>query len=448
MTDESIDHHDRVELLCYGINDAVSQTRKVFGLYAVVYTYGIFSLSRLSDTQILYDEALNLPIIGIGIPLSDFFIASPILIVGLYIHMLVYLLRSGSLMRRCVDNESLDTAWMHTWLSTVYLDSGSGIWGILQRAYVSLLLWLSLPVGLFFLSLSAARIHDPLLSPFTIAMTALALCISIAGWRKYNEKRIEDALQPSFLLIGVSAIFLLMLVHALAYQGAILKLDLSNQTLVTSQDSTLQFWGNLNGRRLQGATLKEANLERMSLRNADLSRISAEFANFKDAYLTGALLVQADLTSAKLMNADFTDANLTGASLAFSEVAGADFTSANLRSADLLGVYDLHKADVDDVDLTKARLGGTALDSVNLSRSILDEADLAGALLRNANLRFTSFVGADVKDVDFSGSDLTSADFRKAENLDPSQLCAAKTIRGVLPRSLYPKVQRVCREGN
>ena len=73
--------------------------------------------------------------------------------------------------------------------------------------------------------------------------------------------------------------------------------------------------------KIDGETLREANLCRADLREANLRR-----ANLRGANLSGADLCRADLCRADLRGADLRGANLSGANLCWADLCRADGT--------------------------------------------------------------------------------------------------------------------------
>lgn len=85
---------------------------------------------------------------------------------------------------------------------------------------------------------------------------------------------------------------------------------------------------------LQGAYLRDADLQ-----GADLQRADLRGANLMGADLRGAFLQRADLEGADLVGADLRGAYLVGAYLVDADLQGADLRGAYLQRAYLQGAY-------------------------------------------------------------------------------------------------------------
>lgn len=122
--------------------------------------------------------------------------------------------------------------------------------------------------------------------------------------------------------------------------------------------------GNLDGERLDqasliecdlcGASLKEASLYRATLIGAKLRETDLEFADLRDADLHDADLARAVLRGANLQTANLTDADLGAANLADSQLEGADFTAARLKGAKLAEASGLSECILRDANLEGA----------------------------------------------------------------------------------------------
>ena len=77
------------------------------------------------------------------------------------------------------------------------------------------------------------------------------------------------------------------------------------------------------GLSLQGANLREANLERGHLKRANLAEAELERAKLEEANLVDANLAKANLQEANLVNANLSKANLSGANLKEADLTGA-----------------------------------------------------------------------------------------------------------------------------
>jgi uncharacterized protein YjbI with pentapeptide repeats len=137
---------------------------------------------------------------------------------------------------------------------------------------------------------------------------------------------------------------------------------------------------------LNGANLRQANLQDAKLWFADLQGAKLLEANLQGANLWRANLQGSDLRVANLQGAKLLEANLQGADLTGTNLQGADLTGTNLQGADLKGTNlqgaDLLEANLEGADLTGTNLQGAVLYNVNLQSADLYNVNLQGADLR------------------------------------------------------------------
>ena len=119
-------------------------------------------------------------------------------------------------------------------------------------------------------------------------------------------------------------------------------------------------------------------ITKLDLSSIDFSFVNLRLANLHEADLDGANLRNTDLNGANLSRADLHRANLSGADL-----SGAHLNRANLSNADLR-----------DTDLSWADLSGVHLYGTNLHTTNLSRADLSGAYLYE-----TTFINTNLTEV-------------------------------------------------
>lgn len=106
---------------------------------------------------------------------------------------------------------------------------------------------------------------------------------------------------------------------------------------------------------LNGARLEYASLENVRLNFVDLSNATLKGSNLKGANLEGSFLLNASMNAANLKGA-----NLFGAVLNNAILSNADLSGANLSGA-ILTAADLSDADLSDADLTFAYVSNEQL---------------------------------------------------------------------------------------
>ncbi|MCS1417309.1 MAG: Secreted effector protein PipB2 [Verrucomicrobia subdivision 3 bacterium] len=184
---------------------------------------------------------------------------------------------------------------------------------------------------------------------------------------------------------------------------------------------------NLQGSRLNGASLREARLQEANLRDAHLQEADLWEAQLQGAKLSGAQLQEAMLFEAQLPGADLRDAHLPGAGLSGAHLPGADLRDAYLPGADLSDAHlpganlrcaHLPGADLSEAQLPGAKLWNAHLPGANLRDAHLPGADLSGAHLPGAELWNAHLQGADLRCAHLQGAELFGAHLPGADLRD------------------------------
>ncbi|MFZ1881600.1 MAG: pentapeptide repeat-containing protein [Gaiellaceae bacterium] len=166
---------------------------------------------------------------------------------------------------------------------------------------------------------------------------------------------------------------------------------------------------NLIGAKLTQADLATANLARAKLTRAHLDNANLAFASLVGAASTNANLSRATLNGANLAHANLSRANLGRANLIGANLVGANLAGANLALANLAGA-NLGGANLRGANLNTAALVGTNFSHANLTRAVLANATLSGSYLIGANLS-----GADLRGATLLGADLSTASLAGAK---------------------------------
>jgi uncharacterized protein YjbI with pentapeptide repeats len=163
--------------------------------------------------------------------------------------------------------------------------------------------------------------------------------------------------------------------------------------------------------------LHRRHLEKAVFDLADLRK-----ADLEDAHLRGASLRYAHLQGASLNRVHLEDASLYRAQL-----QGASLNDASLQSASLIS------AQLPDAQLVRAQIQGTSLISAQLRGASLNDASLQGASLNAAGLEGASFYAASLQGAALYGAKLQGAGLDGAHlegaSLISAQLQGASLIR-------------------
>jgi uncharacterized protein YjbI with pentapeptide repeats len=182
---------------------------------------------------------------------------------------------------------------------------------------------------------------------------------------------------------------------------------------------------------LRGADLGQSNMRYATMDHAQMSHANLDRSNLDGADLRRADLRGSNLSYSSLENAVLVDAQMDQASLYTAKALGATLTRAVLEKADLREAYlvgaHMDHADLRNAYLWSARLPDADLGGAQLQNAIFIDADLTGANLGGAQMNGTVLNG-----VVLSGTSLEGADMRGALGLSASQVCSARSRRGLL----------------
>lgn len=158
----------------------------------------------------------------------------------------------------------------------------------------------------------------------------------------------------------------------------------------------------LSGANLEGADLREANLEGVIFKGANLRRAILQKAHLKRADFSGANLENVNLNLADLTNTNFHQASLKNAQLRNAILKNTSFAMAQMQEASFENTY-LYK--------------------VYLANAVLDEGSFENAYLKkchffDASLIRTSFEGAKIT----NPVELSEKQFKKATINNKTQL--------------------------
>ncbi|GEM_PF-2439926 len=409
-----------VERMVEVIDNASRHARMVYYLYLGFIAYCAVTVFSTTDRQLaLKGDTAELPILDISVPLDGFFILAPILAIGLFVYFMLYLHRLNSLIEGL--GESYDKKQLYPWMINIAREPEDGTIGLLQKLFVGLTLWFTLPVTMFIFASKFLKKHEDFLSYLIVALAFASIFIVFWFWNNLRKKEYSELLIYTllpvivYLFINLTAIFIPKINDG-DFKWA--NLDLRNELLVTVPDKEKDFGGvycgdlegvNLNGADLTNAVFKRANLSGAKLNNADLSNADLRKSKLSPVLdKDGKIIIEA----ATLENAILRDTNLQEADLSY----------ANLQEAYLEG------ANLQETDLISANLQGANLSYANLQGAELYNANLQEAALQNANLQGANLESADLQEADLYNANLQEADLVGANNLTKDQLCEAGTL--------------------
>ena len=457
------------------IAELSKNTRSIYLIYLGFLAYCAVTVVGTSDQQILLGESVRLPIVGVDVGLTGFFVMAPVVAICTFVYLQLYLQELEALKHTLrADYKPVGAGRLYPWMINVTDRPQPGTVGWLQRAAVKGALWWMLPVVLFLFAVWYLKAQDLSIAGWVVVLTpAAGVVAALYFWHQYHgdggafQDDVRSDLGKRFMLIGGGLLQLIVLLVFVStatgwwprFGFGIATIDVSYQSLVTEKERA-RYWIDLNSERLNGANftqsilinadmqethLKEAELSGSHLDSADLSNARLQEADLTEARLQGAVLTEARLDSAylrraRLKGADLSGARLQGANLSGARLQGADLTEARLQGADLSGARlqgaDLFEARLDSTFLPGARLQGAVLTEARLVNADLPRAFLQGTVLTEARLQRADLREARLDSAYLSGARLREALLASSSSTDTSlvQLQGARLGGSVLDR--------------
>lgn len=441
------------------LRDAVVEAATVSGplwiSYLFVFFYLAIAAGAVTHKDLLFENPVKLPFLGVELPLIAFFVLGPLLFLIVHAYMLLHFaLLAGKIgafhgeLEAQIRHDDTRARLRRQLPSNIFVqflagpsDIRSGVMGFMLRAIA----WISLIIGpvllLVFFQLQFLPYHDEAASWWQRVAVFLDLVLlwllwpSIAlgaslRWREFARIKTAGLLLLSAvpaLLVFTVATFpgewlnenspAMPLVppewtpHRLLVAGAVDEIAQrprsvwSNRLIVPGIDAVdrgkydseakiaaVVATVSLRGRRLEGAVLSGAKLRKADFTGAQLSQANLDRADLREANLScGGKAGFEDRKCTDLRGASLDDTQLQGAMLDYARLQGASLNRAQLQGASL-GFTELRGA-----SLSFAELHGTFLGGARLQGAVLDNAKLQGAALDSANLQGASLDEAQLQ---------------------------------------------------
>jgi uncharacterized protein YjbI with pentapeptide repeats len=436
--------------------------------------YSWLTIASTKDIGLIKNTSTSpLPLAGTDVPIAGFYWIAPLVLVGAYAYLHLYLVRLwqglSNLPAVFPDGVTLDRKaypWLLNGLVRNHFDRLRQDQTMVGRVevWVSMFLaWWLVPISLLGFWGRYLMRHDWAGTNLHIFILMLSVIAGLLFYRIMCEtfrpgtgpEAMERGNVVIFGIVVIAAILTLILAVRGTESGwwapkAMLTLGLIAMSFGMFGAAT---WIARRIRRLgalPGATLAGALLFAMSVGGIEGHK-SGFTSSSSPFYTLGLSTVTADAfaslgftTNAVMAGEDVSTkpSNWTGlstnAAKELAQVKGARLAFAHLRFADaeraFLANADLHFADLRDAnlrfaDLRQANLSGADLRNADLSFARLQGADLSQARLEYAELNGTNFTAANLSDANLTRADLIFTQFARADlnNID---------MRGLPPSSI------------
>jgi uncharacterized protein YjbI with pentapeptide repeats len=451
--------------LLTAVNAASARANTAWLIYLALLALVFVAVAGVTHRDLLLASDITLPVLGVKISLTRFFLLAPVLVVLLHLGLLGQLV---ALTRKTLEFSSalsmLETSDRHTHPLRLSLDNFFFVQAMAGpersravSAFLNGMSWITLvllPVALLlYIQLTFLPFHDAGITlAHRLALFAdIAVLVLFGVFLLSHETGYFAALlragiyNPGSLAAGI-----VLLAAATAFSLLLATVPDATERearagMFTTADGALLgfFPRNLDAADVDfvpdssvGAGAVSVNLRGRDLRFAKLDRADLHQADLTGANLDGASLVGADLRQALLQCAEADPqrvaenregarcvsargTNLAKARLGEAKMSGIDLRGALLEEAEMQGAllrYALMAgAKLSHANLERADLsGGTQLQGVNLVEADLQGADLSGARLQMADMRGASMRGANLSAANLEGSVLRDTDLEGA----------------------------------
>jgi uncharacterized protein YjbI with pentapeptide repeats len=438
------------------VEDAAAVGAGLWLSYLFAFYYIGIAVGAVTHSDLLLENTVKLPLLGVELPLIAFFVLAPIVFIVSHAYTLVHFVMLGAkvgvfdaeLNKQLGDAPYAREGLRRQLPSNIFVqflagpkDIREGVLGLILKAIA----WSSLVLGPVLLLLLIQVQFLPYHLEWVTWVQRFAVftdvILLLALWPAVLESRSEIAWPQIWRhkVFTLSSLVPIWLAFTTAtFPGELIDKwigpwEIIPQNRVTAwlgQDGwtsihNLVFHGQvdqINKRRKSyfSDTLVIADfraLEAAKIADPKKLDIVNQTLNLRGLNLKGAVFLDADFRKV-----DLSEAQLQGASL-----AGAQLQGANLHGAQLQGAT-LDWASLQGADLNYAKLQGAKLDSANLQGAALSAAELQGASLKDVKLQGASLKDAKLQGADFKSSTLDGANMGGAEvwraNLDPASATA------------------------
>jgi len=395
------------------VEEASRNARKLFLGTLLGCAFVLLTVFTTDDLSLITNSTFSpLPIIKTPVPIVLFYLTAPLLLLGAYFYLLLYLQRLweylSDLPAFFPDGKPLYKK-IYPWLMNIFvyfhferLKPSLPQFSKTQKYLSILLAWWSVPLTLFFVWMGYLRRHDNFLTYIIHIPFMIISCV--AGTIFYLK--MVDSLQGAkfrrffkrdyFLLLKFKKIKFWSLLDKGFWQGKRIKTwFLFILIIIVLQ--TFYSWEAINGVPWYPKFLQTINLSPViNLENRD---ISTKPQGWKEKY---------DPKKDDPVFNEIIGANLKGKNLRYANLNGAFLVKADLSEADLEGAF------LNFADLRDAKFWTDKQDSRNPERTNLHNAQLRKADLRNADLRFGYLSGAIFYQADLSGANFEDTILKKA----------------------------------
>lgn len=462
-TDSSSSPEHLIEIsdLISPVNELTTRARGLWLGFLALLAYLIVSVGSVSNLDLLFDNPIRLPILSVDLPVREFFIFSPMLLVVNQFYFLLILSDLGERVQkvnrnleRHVANDSIKRAnilKIDSFFITRMLINRQIQTYVYPKYLLKIMAWVTLLIvptaTLILFQIKFLPYQDELVTWIHRTCFIISITICCYFWPIINHgmwgHRIYSTVIASLLIITLGATFsigvatfpgervhrvektwLLDCLLSIKHEHGEREREICSGGKYTLRDGL--FSGPINlttGVRASwfsnSLSLPNRQLIDVDQYNKILGRISDSSLMLKPWHATRTKILRernlrgAVFDRSDLRNFDFEGAKLDGASFRFANLDGINLSEASLQDADffkteLKGAF-LRGADLKSAELNEASLQGANLDDAHLQGAEFNGANIVGATLISANMQ-----GVALKNTNLSGANLEGASLQGA----------------------------------
>ncbi len=416
-----------------------------------VLLFSAIAVAGVKDSDyFIYGAGLVLPVINVAVPVKSFFYAGPLIILGLYTYLHLYLLKLWRALAETgaepVPGLRLDDL-VFPWLISdaaisLMPDARGRPFGWLIQAVSFVFLWLAAPMILILFWLRSFPPHDVFLTSWIGFLISLAFAggqisygLSRAILRSQSTAGSREPVTslPWIVRIGLVVLCIGYLFVGWDVTSKFYPVRLNDKIAAFGVDDDVRWhnvmdwqefddggWLPVYSANLYRAELverpsnwlpREEALEEFKARYSGEKRKAFQAEGYENTgwirHAEEAFQKQRDSLLTRLRALDFPGASFRKVNLEQAFLPGLDLKGADLRAANLA------RATLEGADLMGANLQDADLRDANLQDAVLRGAKLQNAELWNANLQDAEMLGAKLQDADLWNANLQDADLRR-----------------------------------
>lgn len=436
------------------IAEASKKNSKIHAIYIAVLLYTVIIVGSVTDSQLITNKEISLPVLQTHIPLNLFLYLAPFIITFAFLYFQIYFQKLTSLLN-CLEkySDKNKNEKLYPWIFIFIHDHVGNLIGSFKQIVIIFSLFFATPISLIFIEMFYIKKHGSFKEfVYNNLINCCILLVNVASikggihWLPKFENKYQKRLYyilriSSFGLLLVTTSLMIYQFYALILQNQkdhpyyLRNIDLSYQQLV---DEKLSDYNTVYLLDLRDVHLENADLTGTILRRADMRHSFLQGAKLVNTLLTQAWLDGANLSGTLLKTTQFGDAKLNRVKFdgAYFEDAGfnqrSELHGASFIGAKMRGFYAenlqcssavFQKAELQNAQIKRSNLKHADFSKANLDSAILSDVIMDGAICKNASFIWVNFHETSLNDVNFEGADLTNA-----RDLTFAQLIKVKTL--------------------